>query len=122
MIDIYQEIVNIQNQGQDAAIVTIISTDGSTPRKSDAKMLVKSDGNTVGTIGGGNLELLSTKEAMEVIQTGKAKRLNYTLTAGGNTGMVCGGNTEVFIEPVLAVPSLFICGGGHIGLVLVQNK
>jgi xanthine dehydrogenase accessory factor len=118
MMDIYQEIINIRTKGQDAALVTVISTEGSTPRKSDAKMLVLSNGSTIGTIGGGNLELMATKEALKVIQTEKSKRVSYGLAPGQDTGMICGGNAEVFIEPIVSLPAIIILGGGHIGLAL----
>jgi xanthine dehydrogenase accessory factor len=120
MADIYQEIVEVKNKGDAAALVTVISTEGSTPRETGAKMLVKADGSVVGTIGGGNLEFLAIKEALKAIQTGKSKRLDYNLQPGGDTGMICGGDAEVFIEPILSAPSLYICGGGHIGLVLAK--
>jgi len=120
MADIYKEIIEVKNRGEDAALVTIISTAGSTPREVGAKMLVKADGTIVGTIGGGNLEFLATDEALKAIQNGKAKRLDYSLQPGGDTGMICGGDAEIFIEPILSLPSLFIFGGGHIGLVLTK--
>ena len=118
MVDIYQEILDIKARGEDAALVTIISASGSTPREAGVKMLVRADGSIVGTIGGGNLELMATKEAVKAIQTGKSKRIEHKLTPEGDTGMICGGDTEIFIEPLLSQPNLYICGGGHIGLVL----
>jgi xanthine dehydrogenase accessory factor len=83
-------------------------------------MLVKADGSILGTIGGGNLEFLAIKEALRAIQTGKSKHMDYSLKPGGDTGMICGGGAKVFIEPILSLPSLYICGGGHIGLVLAK--
>lgn len=83
-------------------------------------MLVRADGSILGTIGGGSLEERVIREAVGAMRTGKIKRLSYHLTEGEDTGMVCGGNLEVFIEPVLAEPSLFIFGGGHIALALAK--
>ncbi len=120
MTDIYQEIVEVKSKGEDAALVTIVSAGGSTPREEGAKMLVKADGSIVGTIGGGNLENIATKEALKVIQSGKPKRLDYSLKAGGETGMICGGDVEIFIEPLLSAPTIYIFGGGHIGLALAR--
>ena len=120
MNDIYEAIVSIKREGRDAALVTIIGTGGSTPRKTDAKMLVKPDGKICGTIGGGNLEFLVMKDALKSIQTGKAKRVSYNLDKGGNAGMICGGETEILIEPIISPPTLYICGGGHIGLALAK--
>ena len=120
MTDIYQEIMDLKSRGEDAALATIVSSGGSAPRKEGAKMLVKADGSTIGTIGGGAVELIVTREALKAIQTGKAKRLEYSLAEGGEPGMICGGNVEVFVEPLLSTPSLYILGGGHIGLVLAN--
>jgi xanthine dehydrogenase accessory factor len=120
MADIYQEILENKNKGEDAALVTIISTAGSTPREVGAKMLVKADGTVVGTVGGGSLEFLATNEAIKAIQTGKSKRIDYSLQPGGDTDMTCGGDAEIFIEPILSLPSLYIFGGGHIGLALTK--
>ncbi len=118
--EIYQELVRLASECQEAALVTIISTNGSTPREEGAKMLVRTDGSIVGTIGGGELEKQAIREAIVAIRIGKAKRLSFRLTEGEDTGMVCGGDLEVFIEPVMAEPFLFIFGGGHIGLVLAK--
>jgi len=116
--EIYQELARLANEGQDAALVTVISAEGSTPREEGAKMLVRTDGSIVGTIGGGNLESRAIQEALKAMKTGKAKRISYHLTQGEDTGMVCGGDIEIFIEPILAEPHVFIFGGGHIGLAL----
>jgi xanthine dehydrogenase accessory factor len=74
----------------------------------------------MGTVGGGAIEKAVIKEALEVIRRGKAKKLEYRLSAGGELGMICGGDTEVFIEPITAAPSLFVFGGGHIAVPLVK--
>ncbi len=120
MTDIYQEIVRIKEEGQQAALVTVVSTSGSTPREEGAKMLVKPDGAIVGTVGGGTLEAQVIDEAIKVIKQGKPKHLHMRLTAkeAGEAGMICGGNLEVFIEPILTTPTLYIFGGGHISLPL----
>mgnify|MGYP001768671002 CR=1 FL=1 len=120
MTDIYSEIVEIKNKGEDTALVTIISTTGSAPGRTGAKMLVKADGTTVGTVGGGGLELQAIQEALKVMEVGKSKRMAYNLQGDGDSGMICGGEAEIFIEPILCLPALYICGGGHIGLALAK--
>jgi len=122
MTDIYEEIVRIRAEGEEAALVTIVSASGSTPREEGAKMLVKADGSIVGTIGGGNLEAQVIKEAVKVSRQGKPKRLHIGLTAKEveDEGMLCGGDVEVFIEPILTSPTLYIFGGGHIALPLAR--
>ena len=120
MSDIYQEIVRIKEAGEEAALVTIVSATGSTPREEGAKMLVRPDGTIAGTIGGGSLEAQVIKEAVLVIKQGKPKHLHFTLTdkEAGEVGMICGGDLEVFIEPIMTAPMLCIFGGGHISLPL----
>jgi xanthine dehydrogenase accessory factor len=122
MDDIYQEIVRIRAEGEEAALVTIVSATGSTPREEGAKMLVRADGSILGTIGGGSLEARVIKEAIKVIGQGKPKQLHAGLTAKEveADGMLCGGEVEVFIEPILTPPTLYIFGGGHISLSLAR--
>ena len=52
MEDIFQEIVRIRSEGQGAVLATVISAKGSTPRETGAKMLIRSDGTVLGSIGG----------------------------------------------------------------------
>ena len=122
MTDIYQEIVRIRDEGGEAALVTIVSAAGSTPREEGAKMLVRADGSILGTIGGGSLEAQLIKEAINVIGQGKPKQLHFSLTAKEveAEGMLCGGEVEAFIEPILSSPTLYIFGGGHISLPLAR--
>ncbi len=122
MTDIYQEIVRLKAEGEEAALVTIVSATGSTPREEGAKMLVKADGSILGTIGGGSLEAQVIKEAIRVIGQGKPKRLHISLTAKEveEKGMLCGGELEVFIEPILTPSTLYLFGGGHISLPLAK--
>jgi xanthine dehydrogenase accessory factor len=118
--DIYREITRLRDKGMDAALVTVISANGSTPQRAGAKMLVRPDGSILSTIGGGNLEAEIIKESIAIIKSGKPQRFYYDLSKGGNVGMVCGGNLEVFIESVSPMPALFIFGGGHISLFLTK--
>ena len=121
MPEIYQEIARITAEGEEAALATIVGASGSTPREVGAKMLVRADGSIVGTIGGGSLEAQTIKQAVRAIKQGQSQRLHFNLTAeGGELGMICGGDTEVFIEPILPSPTLYIFGGGHISLPLAK--
>ncbi|GAI13177.1 unnamed protein product, partial [marine sediment metagenome] len=114
--------MRIKDEGEEAALVTIVSATGSTPREEGAKMLVKADGSIIGTIGGGSLEAQVIEEAIGVIKQGKSKRLHIGLTAKEveEEGMLCGGELEVFIEPILTPPTLYLFGGGHISLPLAK--
>lgn len=122
MADIYQEIVKIREAGGEAALVTVIRASGSTPREEGSKMLVRSDGSIVGSIGGGGLEAQVIDKAVKVIKQGKPQHLHMTLTAqeSEEAGMICGGDLEIFIEPILTPPKLYIFGAGHISLPLTK--
>lgn len=118
--DIYQEIARINAAGEEAALCTVIAASGSAPRREGAKMLVRPDGTITGTIGGGNVEKQVIQEALEVMRQGKARKLEYRLKSGEELGMICGGDVEVFIEPILPVSPLYIFGGGHIAVPLAR--
>jgi xanthine dehydrogenase accessory factor len=106
--------------GEPAALVTVVSTEGSTPQKAGAKMLVYADGRIVGTIGGGCVEAEMTWRARQVIETQKAALVSQDLTPdqAGEDGLVCGGRMQVFIEPILGTPTLCLFGAGHVAHAL----
>ena len=118
--DIYHEIARLQDEGKEAALATVTAASGSTPREEGAKMLVRADGSIMGTIGGGSIEFQVIKEAMEVIERCRPKNFKYRLKEGEDLGMICGGDVEVFIEPIISSPAMFILGGGHISLALAK--
>jgi xanthine dehydrogenase accessory factor len=120
MLDIYEEIVKLKKEGKSGALATVIAAKGSTPREEGSKMLVRSDGTIVGSIGGGNLEALVQKAAREIIAAGKAQTVHYDLSArdAGEVGMICGGVTDILIEPIIPAAMLYIFGAGHISIPL----
>lgn len=116
MEDIYREIVRIQEAGGQAALATILWVKGSTPRSAGTKMLLRSDGTILGSVGGGCAEAEVWQAAREVMQTETPKVFKFDLTGREATpdGLICGGIMEVYLEPILSQPSLFLFGGGHI--------
>jgi xanthine dehydrogenase accessory factor len=118
MADLYEEIVKLKAEGGSAAVATIIGTEGSTPRETGAKMLVRENGTIFGTIGGGCLEGQVIVEAIMVIQEEKPRTFHYDLTGKetAGAGMICGGVLDIYIEPIIPTPTVFIFGGGHISL------
>jgi len=120
MNDIFKEIVKIRSEGGRAAVVTITSVQGSTPRAEGSKMLVRSDGSILGSIGGGSAEAQACQTALEAIKDGKPRMVRYDLTGkeAAEGGMICGGNMEVFVEPIITDPVLYIFGGGHISFFI----
>ncbi len=114
-LDIYEEVSRLKAEGKEAALVTLIASSGSTPRGEGAKMMVLADGTIKGTIGGGSVEREIVEVAKEVLRKGKPQRFKYELKKPDEgVGMICGGDMEVFIEPVLQTPMVFIFGAGHI--------
>jgi xanthine dehydrogenase accessory factor len=117
-MDIYEEIVRLRQEGRACALATIINTEGSIPSFATAKMLVRDDGSIAGTIGGGAAEGEVMAAALEVMAQEKPRIVSFNLNAkpGLDSGMVCGGNLEVYVEPIVPVPALYIFGAGHTGL------
>jgi xanthine dehydrogenase accessory factor len=103
-------------RGEEAAMVTIVSTQGSTPQRVGARMLVFADGRTVGTIGGGCYEHDAAGKARESLRTRKAGIARYDLSdaLAQDNGLICGGRMEVFIEPLDPSPRLVVVGAGHV--------
>jgi xanthine dehydrogenase accessory factor len=116
-MDIYSEICNLKRQGRRCALATIVNVRGSIPSVTAAKMLVRDDGSILGTVGGGCIENDVRKGAMEVLKDEKPRTFNFNLNQrpDDDTGLVCGGSLQVFVEPVIPAPLLYIFGAGHIG-------
>ncbi len=114
MLEIYQELTNLIQKGGRGVLATVITSEGSAPRNASAKMLIKEDGSVIGTVGGGQLEHRVRQRAAEVIKTGKSEVMHFDLSGKEKGGMICGGQADVFLEPITAKETLFLCGAGHI--------
>jgi xanthine dehydrogenase accessory factor len=121
-MDIYEQIVELRRGGRRGAVATIVNARGSIPSFRTAKMLVRDDGSIAGTIGGGCVEAEVWQAAREVMESEKPKTLTFDLNQDPkyDTGLVCGGTLEVFIEPVLPPALLYIFGAGHVAINLCQ--
>ena len=119
--DIFEEITRIKRQRLTAALATMVSGETGVPGKTGFRMLVYPDGKILGTVGGGLLEAKIRQEALRCIheKTSRLLKLQLDQTAIG-IGVLCGGEAEVYVEPILPVSSIFIFGGGHIALPLAQ--
>ena len=118
--EVFAALGEALSRGEEAALVTIVSSNGSTPQRVGAKMLVFGDGRIVGTVGGGCYEHDAIGVAKQVLASRKARTVKYDLNDdfAEETGLVCGGQMEVFIEPIEAAPSVYIFGAGHVGFYL----
>jgi xanthine dehydrogenase accessory factor len=116
-MEIYEEIVKLQRAGHKGAVATIVNVRGSIPSFKSAKMLVRDDGTIAGTIGGGCVEAEVWQAAREVMASEKPRTLSFDLNQDPkyDTGLVCGGTLDIFIEPILPTPLLYIFGAGHVG-------
>jgi xanthine dehydrogenase accessory factor len=120
--EVLEAALAAETSGERAALVTVVATEGSTPQKAGARMLVFADGRIFGTIGGGCLEAEMTWRAREAIEGGRPKLVGYDLTPeqAGEDGLVCGGRMQVFIEPIEGVPVLCLFGAGHVAQPLAR--
>lgn len=103
-LEVYKAIVNYLKEGRTGCIATIVKKIGSSPREEGTVMFVGEDGALFGTIGGGSLEKEVKEQAMEIIKERKPKTFGYRMDARSveEEGMLCGGNVEVLLEPVLS--------------------
>lgn len=86
-------------------------------------MIVYADGNQSGTLGGGCTEAEICREALAVIRSERPSLLHFDLTEddADDSGLICGGTMEVYVEPILPDPMLFIFGAGHIGQSVAES-
>jgi xanthine dehydrogenase accessory factor len=122
MEDVLAALTRALERGELAALVTIVAAHGSTPQRVGAKMLVFPDGRTVGTIGGGCYENDAFWKAREALNARRARLVHYELSddLADESGLICGGQMDVFIEPIEPAPRLYIIGAGHVGYQLGQ--
>jgi xanthine dehydrogenase accessory factor len=117
-MDIFAEIARLRKEGRKAALATIIQVQGSIPSYESSKILVRDDGSILGTVGGGFIEGEVCSVAHEVMREERPRRLHFNLDAHPEyeSGLICGGSLDIFVEPILAIPTAYIFGGGHVSL------
>jgi len=120
MHEVLEAALRAAQSGEPAALVTIVATEGSTPRKAGARMLVHRDGRLLGSVGGGRLEAELVSRARAALETGRPELFAFELTAEatGANGLVCGGTVRAFIEPLEPTPTLCLFGAGHVSAAL----
>src|SRR5229473_3768203 len=112
----------MRRAGQRAALATIVHTNGSIPSYESSRMLVREDGTIAGTIGGGCVEAEVWAAAKDVIRGEAPRKMTFNLNneASYDNGLICGGTLEIFVEPILPQPVLYIFGGGHVSMALAK--
>lgn len=120
-MSIFKLVQEIIDKGEGGVLCTVVKTTGSVPRHAGSKMIVFPDGRTTGSVGGGEVENRVLEEAANVLSSGRPLLLSYSLVdpEKGDPG-VCGGEVEVYLEPLLPKPSMVIVGAGHVGKSLAH--
>jgi len=121
-MDLFEEIVRMRREGKRGALATIVHTNGSIPSYESSRMLVRDDGSIAGTIGGGCVEADVWAAAREVMQKEVARKMTFNLNheADYDNGLICGGTLEVFVEPILPQPVVYLFGGGHVSMAVAS--
>jgi xanthine dehydrogenase accessory factor len=121
-MDLFEEIVSMRRAGLRGALATIVHTNGSIPSFESSRMLVREDGSISGTIGGGCVEADVWAAAKEVMQKETPRKMVFNLNheASYDSGLICGGTLEVFVEPILPQPVVYLFGGGHVSMAVAH--
>ncbi|HEX4538529.1 MAG TPA: XdhC family protein [Candidatus Acidoferrum sp.] len=122
MDDLFEEIVRMRRAGARGALATIVHTNGSIPSYESSRMLVREDGSIAGTIGGGCVEADVWAAAKEVMQKELPRKMVFNLNheASYDSGLICGGTLEIFVEPILPQPVVYLFGGGHVAMAVAN--
>jgi xanthine dehydrogenase accessory factor len=121
-MDLFEEVIKLRREGKRGALATIVHTNGSIPSYESSRMLVREDGSIAGTIGGGCVEAEVWAAAKEVMAEEAPRKMTFSLNNEANydNGLICGGTLEIFVEPILPQPVLYIFGGGHVSIALAN--
>ncbi len=121
-MDLFEEIVKMRRAGRRGALATIVHTNGSIPSYESSRMLVREDGSIAGTIGGGCVEAEVWAAAKEVMHKEAPQKMVFHLNneASYDNGLICGGTLEVFVEPILPQPVVYLFGGGHVSMAVAR--
>ncbi|CAN5483318.1 XdhC/CoxI family protein [soil metagenome] len=119
-LSFYETLTQWLRDGKRVAVVTLVETVGSTPRKPGAKMLVSDRLELHGTVGGGCVEADVIFAAQEAIRQRRPRLIRVDIKAKNahEIDMLCGGEALFYVEPVMTTFNVLICGGGHIGRAL----
>lgn len=118
---LYQALADLEKTNNIGALCMIVRSSGSTPRHETSKMLVYPDGHILGTVGGGEVESRVIKEALLSMEERKPRLLEYNMTdpAKGDPG-ICGGQLEIYVEPIIPKSVLVVIGIGHVGKAVAR--
>ena len=112
MRDVVQALLELLTSRQRGALATVVRASGSTPQRPGARLLLREDGSTLGTVGGGAIESVVLERLRHTLGSGEPELLIRDLAH--DLGMCCGGRMEIFVEPILPAPRLWLLGAGHV--------
>ena len=110
--DVVQALLELLASRQRGALATVVRVSGSTPQRAGARLLWREDGTTLGTVGGGAIESAVLEALQRALRAGEPELLIRDLAH--DLGMCCGGRMEIFVEPILPAPRLWLLGAGHV--------
>jgi xanthine dehydrogenase accessory factor len=126
MADVFEEVCRLKREGGTGVLITVVDKVGQGPGTVGKKLLVRSDGQRIGTVGGGEIEYLAIKRAEELVRDRKNDIKTYDFSGqepqGGAVAinMICGGRVTLYFEYIGTVPSVYIFGAGHVGKFLAE--
>lgn len=106
---VLREADKLLAKGEPFVLATVVRTKGSTPQKPGAKLLVRRDGTAVGTLGGGCIEADVWAEARSILEQrsgAQVRRFVLNEDIAARDGLVCGGNMDILIDPIIAQPEM----------------
>jgi xanthine/CO dehydrogenase XdhC/CoxF family maturation factor len=100
--DILKAAEDWRKNGREVALATVVETWGSAPRPVGSNLVIDGDGNFLGSVSGGCVEGAVVTEALDVIETGKPRMLEFGVAdeTAWQVGLSCGGTIRVFVEKV----------------------
>ena len=100
--DILKAAEDWRREGRDVALATVVETWGSAPRPVGSNLVIDQDGNFLGSVSGGCVEGAVVTEAIDVIETGKPRVLEFGVAdeTAWKVGLSCGGTIRVYVEKV----------------------
>ncbi len=106
---VFDEAEKLLGKGEPFVLATVVRTKGSTPQKPGAKLLIRRDGSTVGTLGGGCVEADIWAEARTILDENlglQLRRFVLNEEIAAKDGLVCGGNMDILIDPIADQPEM----------------
>ena len=124
-LEVLTEATRLLEKGKSVALCTVVEKKGSGPRDVGAKMIVREDESTYGTIGGGNVERALISECLKSIKEHRSRVVTFNLSKNQKdgtvgTGMICGGELTILVDAIEPAPRLVIVGTGHVALPLAK--